>query len=327
MSDQSDNARANRHAIRCVLASSASFAVAAALVKTVAPIIPTIEIMLARSLFAFLAMLPLMIRAGGLGALRTKHPLGHLWRTLAGFAGMYGSFYGYAHLPLAMVTALGFAMPVFLGILSVPLLGERLSAGRAVSIVAGLVGVLIVLRPWRAQGALEFGPAMVVVGGVLAWAAAMVSIRRMGQAGERNITIVLWFAVATTAVSALGSIPVWVTPSPLVALLLIAIGLISGAAQLLMTEGYRSGEATMLAPFEYGAIIYTVLLGWLMWGEVPGRWEGTGMLLLIAAGLITWWRESSRRSRAATPQAPATRRRLASGVRLPSLPSRARMPD
>ena len=106
------------------------------------------------------------------------------------------------------MTALGFAMPVFLSMLSVPLLGERVDGGpRALSVAAGLLGVLIVLRPWRAEGAIELGPALVVVVGVVAWAAAMVSIRRMGQAGERNITIVLWFAIATTLVCAVRQHP------------------------------------------------------------------------------------------------------------------------
>lgn len=151
--------RLRQRAILYVLAASASFTIAAALVKAVAPAIPTIEIMLFRSLFALLLLLPLLRRSGGLPALRTRHPWGHAARTAAGFAGMFGSFYGYAHLPMAMVTALGFAMPIFLSILSVPMLGERVSGGRAVAVAAGLLGVLVVLRPWRAEGAVEFGPA------------------------------------------------------------------------------------------------------------------------------------------------------------------------
>ena len=317
-----------QRAILCVLASSASFAIAAALVKAVAPTIPTIEIMLFRSVFALLLMLPLLRRNGGLAALRTRYPWGHAARTAAGFAGMFGSFYGYAHLPLAMVTALGFSMPIFLSIVSVPLLGERVSAGRAAAVAAGLVGVLVVLRPWRAEGAVELGPALVVVVGVVAWALAMVSIRRMGQAGERNITIVMWFAIAATIASALFCIPVWVTPSPLALLALIGVGLVSGLAQLLMTEGYRSGEATMLAPFEYGAIIYTVLLGWSIWGEVPGPWEATGIAFLIVSGLVTWWRESRPRSAAASPPpAPAAPLRPGFAGRPPSPPIPARRSD
>ncbi len=102
--------RLDQRAILCVLASSACFAVAGALVKAVASTIPTFEIMLFRSAFALFALLPLM-RSTGLGAFRTRNPVGHAVRIAAGGAGMCGSVYGYAHLPLAMVTALGFAMP------------------------------------------------------------------------------------------------------------------------------------------------------------------------------------------------------------------------
>src|SRR3954453_740797 len=212
---QDAGARGRKRAILCVLGSSASFAFSAALVKAVAPSIPTIEIMLFRRAVAMVMMLVLLRRSGGMSALRTRQPFAHAARIAAGFAGMFGSFYGYAYLPLATVTALGFAMPIFLSILSVPFLGERVSGARAGSIAAGLLGVLIVLQPWQTDGDLAFFPAMVVVIGVVAWAVSMVSIRRMGQAGERNITIVSWFAISTTIFSLLLSIPVWVTPSPL----------------------------------------------------------------------------------------------------------------
>ena len=205
---------------------------------------------------------------------------------------MYGSFYGYGALPLATVTALGFSMPVFLALMSYPLLGERLRPGRALSVVAGLAGVLIVLRPWQGGAELPLGPAAVVMAGVLCWALAMISIRRMGQAGERNVTIVLLFSLGCSAIAAVACIPVWVTPDLPTLAALVGVGAVSALAQVLMTEGYRSGEATMLAPFEYGAILYTVLLGWLIWAEAPGPWEFVGIAVLVASGLLAWRLES-----------------------------------
>lgn len=287
------DARMRRRAILCVLGSSACFTVAAVLVKTVAGAIPTSEIMLFRSLVAAVCMIPLVVRNGGWSALQTRRPLGHALRLLAGLAGMYGSFYGYAHLPLATVTALGFSMPIFLSILSVPLLGERVGRHRAVAVGGGLVGVLFVLRPWEAGGAMPVVPALVVIGGVVFWALAMISIRRMGQSGERNVTIVLLFTLGGAVVSGLLSIPVWVMPTGWTLLALVGVGAVSAAAQLLMTEGYRSGEATMLAPFEYGAILYTVLMGFLIWREIPGAWEFAGIAVLVASGLYAWWRETA----------------------------------
>ena len=282
---------ARRRAILFVLASSGSFAVASALVKAVGPGLPVIEIMLFRNVVAFLCLLPLVHRAGGWSVLRTRRPLGHLGRTLAGLGGMFSTFYGLAYLPIAATTALGFAMPLVLALISVPLLNERLTGARLVTIFAGLAGVLLVVRPWQGTSGLPLGPTSVVLVGVVAWALGMVSIRRMGQAGERNITIVTLFALSCSVISLLACIPVWVTPALVQWPILIGVGVVSAAAQLLMTEGYRSGEASMLAPFEYSAIFYTTALGWLFWGETLGAWEATGIAVLILSGLFTWWRE------------------------------------
>ena len=291
-----ETSRTRRRAILCVLGSSASFTVAAALVKFAAPHVPLSEIVLFRSLVAALCLLPLLRGQGGLAALRTRRPVGHVLRLAAGLAGMYGSFYGYAMLPLATVTALGFSMPIFLALLSFPLLGERIRPGRALAVGAGLVGVLIVMRPWQAgaqRGAdLLLGPSAVVMAGVACWALAMISISRMGQAGERNVTIVLLFSLGSSVVAGLLCVPVWVTPDGSTLMALLGIGAVSALAQILMTEGYRSGEATMLAPFEYGAILYTVLMGWLIWAEVPDGWEFAGIGVLVASGLLSWRLES-----------------------------------
>jgi drug/metabolite transporter (DMT)-like permease len=85
-------------------------------------------------------------------------------------------------------------------------------------------------------------------------------------------------------------------PSPRDTALLIAAGLVTAAAQLLMTDAYRSGETTLIAPFEYGAIIHATLLGALLWGEVPDIWTFAGIAILIAAGLSIWWREVAGRA-------------------------------
>lgn len=279
-----------RRAILFVLASAAAFSLSAALVKVAAPEVPVFELMLFRSGVALLCLAPLVLRAGW-AVFRLRNPWGHAARTVCGLGGMFGSFYGLAHLPLAAVTALGFAMPIFLAGLSVPLLGERVGPARMVGIAAGLLGVVLVVRPWAGAAGLPLFETAVVLAGVLAWAASMVSIRRLGQSGERNLTIVVVFTAACTVLCGVLAAPVWVWPRAELWPPLLAIGAVSGAAQLLMTEGYRSGEASMLAPFEYSAIVYTLGLGWAVWGEEPGLWEMTGIAVLVASGLFTWWRE------------------------------------
>ncbi|MBN8873145.1 MAG: DMT family transporter [Rhodospirillales bacterium] len=286
------SAAARRHAIVCVLSASATFSFGAAVVKALTESVPIMEIVAARSLVGFLAMLPVLWRQGGIGALATRRPGGHVLRTLYGFIGTVTTIYGYTVLPLATVTALGFAMPLCLTALSVPMLGERVGWRRASAVLVGFGGVMIMLRPWR--GGAEALPAFAVgavLAGVVAWALAMISIRRMGEAGEKNVTIVAWYSLGTALLALVGAVPVWVTPSLGQLAALALAGVLSGTAQLLMTEGYRAGEATLVAPFEYGAIVYTTLLGLVFWGEWPDRWSLLGVAILVGAGLYIWRRE------------------------------------
>ena len=286
------SAAARRHAIICVLSASATFSFGAAVVKALTESVPILEIVVARSLVGFLAMLPVLWRQGGLGALATRRPGGHVLRTLYGFVGTVTTIYGYTVLPLATVTALGFAMPLGLTALSVPLLGERVGWRRASAVLVGFAGVMIMLRPWRSGAdSLPAFAVAAVLAGVVAWALAMISIRRMGEAGEKNVTIVAWYSLGTALLALVGAVPVWVTPSLGQLAALVLAGVLSGTAQLLMTEGYRAGEATLVAPFEYGAIIYATLLGLVFWGEWPDQWSLLGVVVLVGAGLYIWRRE------------------------------------
>ena len=279
-----------RRAILFILMAALLFALAACCVKALEGGVPLAQVVLFRSLFALPVLLPLLSQAGGWAALRTPNPMGHVWRTLFGLVGMGGAFYGYATMPLATVTALGFTMPLFLTLLAVPLLGERVGWRRGSAVAVGFLGVLLMVRPTGAHAA-EILPSLIVLVAALAWALSMITIRRMGEAGESGVSIVLWFAIGSSLVAALVSLPVWVWPSAWQWMLLLGIGLISALAQLLMTDAYRSGEPTLVAPFEYSGIIWTTLLGALIWAEAPDGWDGLGIMVLVGSGLYIWSRE------------------------------------
>ncbi len=282
---------ARRRAILAILGAAILFAAAAACVKALDGAVPLAQLILFRSVFAFPVLLPLLRQAGGWQALRTSNPAGHVWRMIFGLIGMAGAFYGYATMPLAAVTALGFTMPLFLTVLAVPLLGEHVGWRRGLAVLIGFAGVLVMVRPWGA-GDIPLVPSLAVLTGALTWALAMITIRRMGAAGEAGVAIVLWFAIGSSVVAAVASIPVWIWPTPLQWGLLLGIGMVSALAQLLMTEAYRAGEPTLVAPFEYSGIVWTTLLGAVIWAEAPDYWDGVGVLILIGSGLYIWYRET-----------------------------------
>src|ERR1700735_499944 len=174
---------ARRHAIVYVLAASATFTVGSALGKALTAEFPVLEIVLFRSAVGFPAMLPMIMRHGGLAALKTRRPVGHVMRTVYGFIGTVTSVYGFGVLPLVTVTALGFAMPLFLTILSVPLLGEHVGPRRATAVLVGLIGVMVMLRPWHVEADMPIGAVAIVVAGVFTWSLSMINIRKMGAAG------------------------------------------------------------------------------------------------------------------------------------------------
>ncbi|MBP0445655.1 DMT family transporter [Roseomonas sp. SSH11] len=282
---------ARARAIAYVTGSAGLFALAAAAVKALQGALPLSEVVLFRNLLALPAILLLAqwSAPGGLrGALRTRHPRRHAERLIGGLIGMYGSFYGYVHLPLATVTALNFTMPLFLTALSVLLLRERVGWRRLAVVLAGFGGVLLMLQPGGGGETLHLGAVAGVLAAALGWAYAMVSIRKMGELGESGITIVLWFAIGAAAVAAVATLRVWITPTPRQWGLLLIVGLVSVGAQMLMTAAYRSADATVIAPFEYSAILWTTVLGVLLWGEVPDMWDLAGFLVLVGAGLAIW---------------------------------------
>jgi drug/metabolite transporter (DMT)-like permease len=208
-----------------------------------------------------------------------------------GMMGMVGSFYGYVHLPLVTVTALGFTMPLFLTLLAIPVLGEKVGWRRWLAVLVGFCGVLLMVRPEQGTTDTQWLALGLCLVGALAWALAMITIRKMGQAGESGVAIVFWFAFFSSVVAGIAMIPVWVWPSPTQWALLAGIGLVSAIAQIMMTDAYRKGEASLLAPFEYSAIIWTTALGALIWAEMPDAWDFLGILILVGAGLYIWHRE------------------------------------
>lgn len=290
--DPQARARARRRAILLLIGATAAFAVAAGCAKALAGHIPVAEVILFRNLFALPALLPVVLASGGLAALATRNPVSHAARTVFGLMGMVGTFFGYMHLPIAMVTALGFTMPLFLTVLSVPLLGERVGWRRGAAVMVGFLGVLLMVGPGAQDFSPEAGMAVLLcLLGAVGWALAMITIRKMGEAGESSVSIVFWFAVGSAVLAGIASVPVWVSPSPVEWLLLVGIGLVSALAQVLMTSAYRGGETTLLAPFEYTGIIWTTTLGAVIWAELPDGWDFAGIAVLVGAGIYIWHRE------------------------------------
>jgi drug/metabolite transporter (DMT)-like permease len=261
---------------------------------------PTGQIVFFRNCLAFVPVLLFFWRGGSAMTLRTSRLGGHLIRGVVGVASMFFFFLAFGLLPLADTIALGMSGPIFLTALSVPLLGEHVGIRRWSAVLVGFAGVLIMVRPGSGVFELE---ALTAIAGAFFYALAMVSIRRLSRT-EPAGTIVFYFTLfamiaglLTLPLAALapGWIDPWVWPDAFGWALLIGIGLLGGTAQLALTYAFKLAPVAVIAPFEYGSLLFGVLLGLLIWHEVPDRYILLGAALVVASGLYILYRETKLR--------------------------------
>ncbi|MGY9048645.1 hypothetical protein P775_03145 [Puniceibacterium antarcticum] len=286
------------------------FIIMAALIKATAARIPAGEAVFFRSFFAMPVIVGwLMMRHDLSTGFRAKSPMGHVLRGIAGVASMGTGFAALGLLPLPEVTAIGYVSPLLTVLLAAALLGERLRAFRMTAVFIGLVGVMVILWPRLTLAdvdrAAAIGVTLILVSSVLR-ALAQIQIRRL-VASEQTSAIVFYFSLTATVLSLLTLPFGWVMPTAPEAVMLVAAGLIGGLAQILLTAAYRYSEAALLAPFEYASMIFALLIGYVVFEEVPTGTMLIGAVIVIAAGVLIIWRERQlglRRGRAKAALTP-----------------------
>ncbi len=278
------------------IASMMFFIVMAALVKAASDTVPPGQAVFFRSFFALPVILAWLAWRGDLGTgLRTANPLGHFWRGLIGTTAMGLGFAGLAFLPLPEVTAIGFAAPILTVVFAAMFLGEPVRAFRLSAVALGMVGVMIVIWPRLSvdsdMGSAEALGAMLVLMGAVFVALAQVFLRRLVNT-ETTPAIVFWFSITASALSLLTLPFGWVLPGPSVAAMLVAAGLLGGLGQVFLTASYREADVSVVAPFGYVQILFSLAIGYWVFAEVPTPQMLAGAGLVIAAGVLIIWRES-----------------------------------
>ena len=289
-----------RLGITCKVASVLGFTVMAALIKFACETMPVTQVCFFRSFFALLTIVAVMAWRGEFpSAIYTSNPWGHLWRGGLALCSMVCNFSAIALLPLPDAIAIGYASPLFVTIFAAVLLGEVVRSFRWTAVAVGLVGVLIILWPrlsfiTGAMGATGevFGAAAALGGAATGALGAIVASRLV--VAERTPTIVFYFS-AICSVGFMLTLPfVWITPDVATFAALVMAGILGGVAQLLVTESYRHADASTVAPFEYTSMLFGIVLGLAVFGEIPTVPMLVGAAVVIAASLMVIWRERRR---------------------------------
>jgi drug/metabolite transporter (DMT)-like permease len=266
----------------------------AACVKELGAAIPTGQTIFVRGVLSMIVLGIIAWRVDGLHILKTGNLRSHALRSLSGTASMFCWFTALTLIPLADFTAISFTAPMFLTVLAMLFLGERIHAYRWTALIVGFVGVVITIGPHVSFGGNGFGIG-IAFGAAMFSALAMLFLRSMsGSGGEHAITITFYFSAMVTLWGGLTAFGGWPQPTPEQWFYIVLAGLFGCFGQLLMTFSYRYAEVSTIAPLDYTNLLFAVAFGYYFFGEVPHWSMWLGAPLVIAAGLIILWREYQR---------------------------------
>ncbi|MGD0865289.1 MAG: DMT family transporter [Rhizomicrobium sp.] len=283
----------SRRGIALKLAATLAFSLMYAVIK-LAGAVPVGEVVFFRAVFAMVPLFALSaVTVGPFAIMRTARPFRHVARSIAGMSSMFLNFAALALLPLADITAFSFVAPIFAVVLAAMMLSEHVGAFRWGAVLAGFAGVLLMVEPHGfghfAHSGFSLG-ALLALGGAFLSSFVVVFIRQM-SATERSETIVFYFMLISAIVGAATMIwfraPLTWSNTPW----LVLCGLLGGIGQICMTYCYRYAEPSLLAPFDYVAMVWAVALGYFIFAEIPEPMVMAGAGVVSAAGIFIVWRE------------------------------------
>lgn len=285
------------------------------LIKQLSGAYPLHQMVFVRSVIGILFSLALVQLEGGWRILRTDRPFLHLIRGLLVVFANMTYFLALAVLPLADATALFFVAPLFITLLSIPLLGETVGWRRICACLAGFAGVLLMVRPGGdIAGRVDTWLVLLLpVIAALAYALMQLMTRRLGISSKPSalavyiqavfiaVSALFWlvagdgrFAEGLEDPSLVFLLRAWSWPADKDLWFFLVLGVNSAAIGYSLSRAYASAAAATVAPFEYVALPLAIFWGWAIWTEVPGPETMAGIALIVASGLYVFLRERAR---------------------------------
>ena len=248
---------------------------------------PTGEVLFFRGFFGLLPTYFLIPKNKLKTFYTTERSKEHLFRCLMGLMALIAIVIALRELPLAVVVSLSYAAPLFITVLSIFLLSEKVGVFRWLAVLIGFLGVIIIAEPgFKGMNYLYFLPLIFCIG----MAFVTITIRKLST--TEPIWLISIFFTITISIAGLATIPMgWVMPNFQDFVLLALIGVTGGSANLFLTQSYKLSEVSLVAPLKYLALIFAIIFGYLIWNETPTIKTLIGASLVIFASLIIFKRE------------------------------------
>ena len=270
--------------------------------KYLALTLPAIEIAWLRWIGFVIIIAPVVLRSGG-RVLRTRALPAHILRALCSIGSSVLFILGLHYLPLASATTINFVSPLIVTGLSIVLLGEIVGVRRWAAVVAGLIGVLIVVRPGGGDFDLT---TLLPIASAFCWALVIIITRKLAGI-DGPWTAMSYMSLFGVAVLSIMVVPVFVMPSWQEIGLAVVMAAASGAGQFLTLVGFSRAPASLLAPFSYVQLLWATVYGFAIFGNLPDLWTAVGAAVIIGSGVYTAHRERIRAREAAIAARQAAR--------------------
>jgi drug/metabolite transporter (DMT)-like permease len=272
-----------------------SFAGMATMMKVLGEGYHSFQVTFFRAVFALVIVLPIAVAVGREG-FRTARPGLHAVRGLAGAISNFCLVFATAVLPLADAVAYTFTKPLFMTMLAGIMLAETVGRQRWIAVAVGFIGVVVMMRPGGGGVQPE---AFVALGGAFMFAMTNILVKMLA-ATEKPVTIMLYAACTTTLLLAVPAALVWRTPDAEALMFAALLGLFGVVNQYFIIRAFSVAEASAVIPFDYTRLIWSALIGFVFFSELPDSFTVAGALIIIGAAYYIA-RSESRAGKAVRP--------------------------
>ncbi len=248
---------------------------------------PVGEVLFFRGLCGLIPILSIIPKDRYINFYITSRPILHLKRCMSGLIAIVAIFIALRELPLATVVSITFAAPIFTTILSIIFLSEKVGFYRWLAVLVGFVGIIIISEPGFSSLNIYYIYPIIFCLGL-----SYVSIAIKKLSSTEPIWLIGFYFSFSIMITSLFTIPKgWIMPNLTDSILLSLVGVLGGAANLLLTQAYKFSDVSLVTPLKYLALVFAIIFGYLFWGEIPTFKVLMGATLVIISSVIIFRRE------------------------------------
>ncbi|WP_054310987.1 DMT family transporter [Mesorhizobium sp. 1M-11] len=270
--------------------SIASFLLMSVAGRMTTSVLSVFQVLELRSVIGWFILLPLVLARGGFAAMASRRLPLHLARNIVHYVGQGAWLYALTLIPLGVLVSIEFTTPIWTALLAVLFLGERLNRFRIASIVLGLIGVIIIVRP--STGSIEPGH-LIVLGAAVFFGASVVMVKALTRT-DSVVRIIFWMLVVQSVLGLIPALIEWRNPPLEIWPWLFVIGFTGMSSHFCMARALTYADATLISPMDFLRVPLSALIGWLLYQEQIDAFTAGGAVLILMGNLLNLPRRSAK---------------------------------